>query len=124
MAVNGEPAPVTEIRGHAVEREQGFRTSAVKGRSSAHDRARQVQDEIDRVSLAQALADAEMATARVIDLTERLLEARQQIVDLRGELEELRIEHAQYRAEQERIRSSQAFRLAERLWSLRNALRF
>jgi predicted nucleic acid-binding Zn-ribbon protein len=82
-----------------------------------------LEDELDRLSLTQALVDAEMATARVIDLTERLVDARQQIVNLRSELEHLRIEYTQYRVEQERARSSAAYRLAAKIWAVRNALR-
>ena len=58
-----------------------------------------LEEQLDRLSLTQALVDAEMATARVIDLTERLVDAREQIVNLRSELEHLRIEYTQYRAE-------------------------
>ena len=82
----------------------------------------ELQDELDRLSLTQALVDAEMATARVIDLTERLVNARQQIVNLRSELEHLRIEYTQYRVEQEQAKSSAAYRLASRIWAVRNAL--
>jgi hypothetical protein len=82
-----------------------------------------LEDQLDRLSLTQALVDAEMATARVIDLTERLVEARQQIVDLRSELEHLRLEYTQYREEHEQMKSSAAFRLADRIWAVRNALR-
>jgi hypothetical protein len=81
-----------------------------------------LEEELDRLSLTQALVDAEMATARVIDLTERLVDAGDQIVALRGELERLRTEYTQYRAEEEQMRSSAAFRLANRIWTLRNAL--
>jgi len=81
-----------------------------------------LEEELDRLSLTQALVDAEMATARVIDLTERLVDARDQIVNLRSELEHLRIEYTQYRAEQERMKSSAAYRLADRIWAVRNAL--
>ena len=35
-----------------------------------------LEKELDRLSLTQALVDAEMATARVIDLTERLVDAQ------------------------------------------------
>jgi hypothetical protein len=82
-----------------------------------------MEEELDRLSLTQALVDAEMATARVMDLTERLVDARQQLVKLRGDLEHLRIEYVQYRVEQERVQSSAAFRLAAKIWALRNALR-
>jgi hypothetical protein len=82
-----------------------------------------LEKELDRLSLTQALVDAEMATARVIDLTERLVDAREQVVNLRSELEHLRIEYTQYRVEQEQMKSSVAFRLASRIWAVRNALR-
>lgn len=82
-----------------------------------------LEREIDRVSLIQALIDTEAAQARVIDLTERLVDARQQLDAVRRELEGLRAEHVAYRAESEAMRSSQAFRLASRIWSIRNALR-
>jgi hypothetical protein len=81
-----------------------------------------LQEELDRLSLTQALVDAEMATARVIDLTERLVDAREQVVNLRSELEHLRIEYTQYKVEQELLKSSAAFRLADRIWTVRNAL--
>jgi hypothetical protein len=82
-----------------------------------------LEEELDRLSLTQALVDAEMATARVIDLTERLVDARQQLLRLRTELEHVRIDYTQYRAEQERIQSSPAYRVAAKLWAVRNALR-
>ncbi len=81
-----------------------------------------LEEELDRLSLTQALVDAEMATARVIDLTERLVDAGDQIVALQSELERLRTEYAEYRMEEEQMRSSAAFRLANRIWTLRNAL--
>ena len=82
-----------------------------------------LEEELDRLSLTQALVDAEMATARVIDLTERLVDSRQQIMNLRSELEHLRIEYTQYKAEQNQVQSSAAFRLASKIWAVRNALR-
>lgn len=82
-----------------------------------------LEEELDRLSLNQALVDAEMATARVVELTERLVDARQLIVSQRSELEHLRIEYTQYRIEQERAQSSAAYRLASKIWAVRNALR-
>jgi hypothetical protein len=82
-----------------------------------------LEEDLDRLSLTQALVDAEMATARVIDLTERLVSERQQIVNLRSELEHLRIEYTQYRVQQELAQSSAAYRLATKIWAVRNALR-
>lgn len=81
-----------------------------------------LEEQLDRLSLTQALVDAEMATARVIDLTERLVDAREQLVNLRSELEHLRIEYTQYRVQQEQMQSSAGYRLAARIWAVRNAL--
>jgi hypothetical protein len=81
-----------------------------------------LEEELDRLSLNQALVDAEMATSRVVELTERLVDARHQIVNLRSELEHLRIEYTQYRVEQERAQSSAAYRLARKIWAVRNAV--
>lgn len=81
-----------------------------------------LEEQLDRLSLTQALVDADMATARVIDLTERLVDARNQIINMRSELEHVRIEFTQYRVRQEERESSAAFRLAARIWAVRNAL--
>lgn len=82
-----------------------------------------LEQELDRVSLTQALIDTEAATARVIDLTERLIDARTQINDLRAEMDALRIEHHELRNEHEAMQHSTAFRLATSIWNIRNALR-
>ena len=50
------------------------------------------------------------------------VDAREQVVNLRSELEHQRIEYAQYRAEQEQAKSSAAYRLASRIWAIRNAI--
>jgi hypothetical protein len=81
------------------------------------------EEQLDRLSLTQALVDADMATARVIDLTERLVDARRQLFDARSELEHLRMEYAQYKAEQVQMQNSAAYRLASKIWAVRNALR-
>jgi hypothetical protein len=70
--------------------------------------------------LAQALADAETANARVMDLTARLLEARRQIIAIQSEAESARVELARLQAEHDQMRSSKAWRLAERIWRIRN----
>jgi len=82
-----------------------------------------LEQELDRVSLTQALIDTEAATARVIDLTERLIDARTQINDLRKEIDALRIEHHELRDEHEAMQQSAAYRLATSIWNIRNALR-
>ncbi len=85
--------------------------------------ATNLERELDRVSLTQALFDTEAATARVIDLTERLIDARAQINGLRMELDALRIEHRDLWSEHEAMKQSAAFRLATSIWNIRNALR-
>jgi hypothetical protein len=110
---------VSEVR---TERENGA-PAVVSPAAGPVNEAAELERALDRVSLTQALIDAEMATARVIDLTERLVDARSQISVLRSELERLRIEHHQYVARQRDMENSQAFRLASRIWSIRNALR-
>ncbi|MCZ7527357.1 MAG: hypothetical protein M5U14_13845 [Acidimicrobiia bacterium] len=79
--------------------------------------------EMDQLSLEQALIDFEIANARVRDLTERLVEATSTIQALREELGRLRQEHAELQELHDEMRSSAAFRLASRLWAIRNALR-
>ena len=45
-----------------------------------------LEREMDRLSLVQALRDVEIANGRAIDLTQRLLEANEQILKLQEEL--------------------------------------
>jgi hypothetical protein len=78
--------------------------------------------EMDRLSLSQALVDFEIANARVIDLTRRLLEAEANAAGLRGQLDELRSEHEDLLAAHELMKSSQAFRTANKIWAIRNAI--
>jgi len=82
-----------------------------------------IEKDLDRISLVQALHDTEAATARVIDLTERLVEARQQITELRGEVERTKLEYFDYRSEHEQMKGSMAYRIATVIWSVRNAFR-
>jgi len=101
------------------------KTPSAQGRtrtSAGHKADAELQQEMERISLAQALAETETANARVIDLTQRLVEAGQQVAVLRAELERLRLEHVQLRTTHEQMRSSSAFRIAERIWAVRNAL--
>jgi len=78
--------------------------------------------ELDRLSLAQALRDAEVAGARVADLTQRLIGLTDELAEARRELAALRAEDAELRDVHDRMRGSRAFRLAERIWAVRNAL--
>lgn len=78
--------------------------------------------EMDALSLRQALRDFEVANARAIDLTQRLIAANSQILDLQRELDVLRLEYSELDATHEAMRGSQAFRLADKIWTLRNLI--
>ena len=82
----------------------------------------EIKEEVDRLSLDQALVDVEIANARVIDLTQRLLESRQEIAILQSQVERLQTEFQELNVRHEEMRSSTAFRLATKVWMIRNAL--
>jgi hypothetical protein len=82
-----------------------------------------LREEIDRLSLEQALRDFEVANARVIDLTQRLISANDKVVGQQQELDRLQVELTQLRSVHEAMRGSAAFRIANKLWAMRNALR-
>ena len=92
------------------------------GSGGRHTPQPELAKTVDELSLEQALLDVDVANARVVDLTQRLVEQSRHNSQLRTELEHLRLEHAQLRSTHERMKGSQAFRLAERLWAIRNAL--
>lgn len=81
-----------------------------------------LEEEIDRLSLEQAIRDFEVANARVVDLTQRLLEAGRELAAARQQLEALRREHEELRSVHEQMHRSRAFKLANRIWAIRNAL--
>jgi hypothetical protein len=85
--------------------------------------AASLREEIDRLSLEQALRDFEVANARVVDLTQRLISANDRVVDQQRELDQLRVELTELRSVHEAMRGSAAFRIANKLWAMRNALR-
>lgn len=78
--------------------------------------------EIDRLSLDHALHDFEVANARVIDLTRRLIGAGRELAAVKEELAVLRREHEELVATHEQMQRSRAFKLATRIWTIRNAL--
>jgi hypothetical protein len=82
-----------------------------------------LREEIDRLSLEQALRDFEVANARVIDLTQRLISANDKVVAQQQELDRLQVELTQLRSVHEAMRGSAAFRIANKIWAMRNALR-
>jgi predicted ATPase len=95
-----------------------------------------VEREIDRLSLAQALLDVDVANARVTDLTQRLITLtdelashERELVATRAELASLRTAHqgliathADLVSEHDRVKYSRAYRLASGIASIRKAL--
>jgi hypothetical protein len=82
-----------------------------------------LKEEIDRLSLEQALRDFEIANTRVVDLTQRLISSNDKVLSIQRELDILRVEMAELRATHEAMRGSAGFRIASRIWALRNAVR-
>lgn len=82
----------------------------------------QLSEDMHRLSLDQALVDFEIANARVVDLTQRLIECQAELRSLRTEHEALRLEHAQLSSRHEQMKSSSAFRTAQKIWGIRNAI--
>lgn len=78
--------------------------------------------EMDRLSLTQALHDFEVANARVVDLTQRLIGTGRELTETRQQLAALQRQHDELRATHESMQRSRAFRLANRIWAIRNAL--
>lgn len=97
-------------------------TTSIGARRAPGPTASDLERELDRLSLNQALLDVEVANARVVDLTQRLIGAGHELVTVRQELEALRREHEELRSMHEQMRRSKAFKLANRIWSIRNAL--
>ena len=97
-------------------------TTSIGSRRAPEPSPSDLERELDRLSLDQALLDVEVANARVVDLTQRLIGAGQELVTLRQELEALRREHDHLRSTHDQMRRSKAFKLASRIWSIRNAL--
>ena len=83
----------------------------------------QLADEMDELSLRQALVDFEVANARTRDLTQRLVALVDDNHRLERELAELRDELERERDLIAQQRNSQAYKLASRIWNLINALK-
>jgi hypothetical protein len=71
---------------------------------------RELERELDRLSLEQALRDLEAANGRVVELTERLLGVSRELTDLRADLVTAEAAAARARHENDTIRSTTVFR--------------
>jgi hypothetical protein len=81
-----------------------------------------IQEEMDQLSLEQALIDVEIAVARTNDLTVRLLETRRELAETRQKLVDAEAAFADLLHDHDGQRNSKAFRIAERVWAVRRAI--
>ena len=97
--------------------------AAPVGEEAATASRSDLEREIDRLSLDQALRDFEIANSRVIDLTQRLIGAINRADVIQRELDVLRADHAVLQADHHAVVTSKAYRLAERIRVVRNLVR-
>ena len=83
----------------------------------------ELERELDRLSVEQALRDFEIANARTIDVTQRLVDLSTEVRELREQLVATQEALAASRAENHAIRASATFRLAELSTKIRARLR-
>jgi hypothetical protein len=83
----------------------------------------ELERELDRLSLEQALRDFEIANTRVRDLTQRLVEQSREVLALREELVATQVALNDARREIEAIRASTTFRLGTLARKVRARLR-
>jgi hypothetical protein len=83
----------------------------------------QLERELDRLSLEQAVRDFEIANSRVVDLTQRLISANQHIVELQrlNDISETALVEVQTRYAE--VVTSRAYQLAQRAGAIRSLLR-
>ncbi len=78
--------------------------------------------DVDRVAVAQALTDAEVAIVRAADLARRLVELTAELEHARAENQQLRteVQHVQHLYDE--IVGNRAYGLASRVWQVRRAI--
>jgi hypothetical protein len=91
--------------------------------ANAEASAPDIEVELDRLSLGQALQDVELANGRVVDLAHRLLSASEELARTRRKLDDLRSEHVELEQLLQRMRNRRTVRLADTLAAVRRALR-
>lgn len=84
----------------------------------------EVQDKLDQISLEQALIDFELANERVVDLTKRLISANEGLAAARAELWERTEELHALQHVHTAMQQSTAFRIATKIWTARNLLKW
>jgi hypothetical protein len=83
----------------------------------------ELEREMDRLSLEQAIRDFEIANGRVVDLTQRLISANGRVVELQQELDRTQTALVELNSRHQAVLGSQAYRLADKLRTLKNLLR-
>jgi hypothetical protein len=83
----------------------------------------QLEREMDRLSLEQAIRDFEIANGRVVDLTQRLISSNERAVQLQQELDRTQTALVELNSRHQEVIGSQAYRLAAMLRTVRNLLR-
>lgn len=83
----------------------------------------ELEREMDRLSLEQAIRDFEIANARVVDLTQRLITSNDRAVQLQQDLDRTQTALVELNSQHQEVLGSQAYRLAALLRTVRNLLR-
>jgi hypothetical protein len=78
-----------------------------------------LREELDRLSLTQALLDFEVANARVTDLTQRLIEASNEIAAVRDELDRRSAQLADLDRAHRQMADSTTWKIAKAIEALR-----
>lgn len=98
-------------------------TTSETPRSATGAEAGDVERELDRLSLEEALRDFEIANARVIDLTQRLVDLGLEVTALREQLVGTQEALVHARRENEAIRATMTFKLADLVRKVRARVR-
>ena len=85
--------------------------------------ATDLNSELDRLSLTQALLDFEVANARVTDLTRRLMDAADEIAALKAELDRRNADLLEAQKVYRRMVESKTWRIATMIEGFRRLLR-
>jgi hypothetical protein len=83
----------------------------------------ELEREMDRLSLEQAVRDFEIANARVVDLTQRLISSSERAVQLQQELDRTQTALVELNGQHQEVLGSQAYRFAALLRTVRNLFR-
>lgn len=86
------------------------------------DTSTELNRELDRLSLDQALLDFEVANVRVTDLTQRLIEAANEIAALRAELDRRTAQLTELDKAHQQMAQSTTWKIAKGIEAVRRLL--